>query len=139
MKTKAYLAILLSHLTAIVVLFTPVIRVTEIKMNILGQKIENSYFVNIVDFMKAERSKLTTVLMLVLAIMQLVGLLNAIYGLIRKEYSHTSINLTFASGFTIALLGAVHLYSKSYALFIVCAIAFFVVAFCSGKLIKSEK
>ena len=43
MKTKAYLAIFMSHLTALIVLFTPIIRVTEFKMDILGQKIENSY------------------------------------------------------------------------------------------------
>ena len=54
-KTKAYLAIFMSHLTALIVLFTPIIRVTEFKMDILGQKIENSYYVNIVDFVNIEK------------------------------------------------------------------------------------
>ena len=138
-KNKAYIAVLLSHLTVVSVLFTPIIRVTEIKMDILGQKIENSYFVNIIDYFKDERYSLTSVLMLLLTLGQLVGLANAIYGLCKKGYSHTSISVTFACSFLVALLGALHLYSKSYALFIICAVAFFVISFCSVKLIKAEK
>lgn len=139
MKNKAYFTILLSHITVIIVLFTPIIRVTEIKMNSVGQKIENSFFVNIVDFMGVGKSKLTAVLVLVLACVQLIGLINAVYGLIKKGYSHTSINLTFACAFSVALLGAVHLYSKSYAFFTVCATAFFIGSYCSVKLIKAEE
>ena len=139
MKNKAYIAVLLSHLTVVSVLFTPIIRVTEIKMDILGQKIENSYFVNFIDFLKDEKYSLTAVLMIFLTLGQLLGLANAIYGLIKNGYSHTSINITFACSFLVALLGALHLYSKSYALFIICALAFFVISFCSVKLIKSEK
>ena len=138
-KNKAYIAVLLSHLTVVSVLFTPIIRVTEIKMDILGQKIENSYFVNFIDFLKDEKYSLSAVLMTFLTIGQLIGLANAIYGLIKKGYSHTSINITFACSFLVALLGALHLYSKSYALFAICAVAFFVISFCSVKLIKSEK
>ena len=139
MKNKAYISVLLSHLTVIVVLLTPIIRVTEIKMDILGQKIENSYYVNIIDYFKDERYSLTSVLMMLLTLGQLVGLANAIYGLCKKRYSHTSISVTFACSFLVALLGAIHLYSKSYALFIICAAAFFVISFCSVKLIKAEK
>ncbi len=138
-KNKAYIAVFLSHLTVIAVLFTPIIRATEIKMDILGQKIENSYYVNIVDFLKDERYSLTSVLMLILTLGQLVGIANALYGLLKKGYSHTSISITFACSFLVALLGALHLYSKSYALFIICAIAFFVISFCSVKLIKAEE
>lgn len=139
MKNKSYIAVLLSHLTVIVVLFTPIIRATEIKMDILGQKIENSYYVNIIDFLKDERYSLSSVLMLILTLGQLVGLANAIYGLFKKGYSHTSISITFSCSFLVALLGALHLYSKSYALFIICAVAFFVISFCSVKLIKAEE
>lgn len=138
MKNKAYIAVLLSHLTAFVVLFTPIIRVTEIKMDVVGQRLESSHFVNIIDFLKTEKSSLTALLMVVLALGQIFGIGNAIYGLVKKGYSHISINLTFACGFLVALLGAVHLYSKSYALFSICAVAFFVVSFCSVKLIKAE-
>ena len=138
MKNKAYIAVLLSHLTAFVVLFTPIIRVTEIKMDVVGQRLESGHFVNIIDFLKTEKSSLTALLMVVLALGQIFGIGNAIYGLVKKGYSHISINLTFACGFLVALLGAVHLYSKSYALFSVCAVAFFVVSFCSVKLIRAE-
>ncbi len=138
MKNKAYIAVLLSHLTAFVVLFTPIIRVTEIKMDVVGQRLENSYFVNIIDYIKMEKSSLPAIIMVILALGQLVGIGNSIYGLVKKGYSHISINLTFACGFLVALLGAVQLYSKSYALFSVCAVAFFVVSFCSVKLIKAE-
>lgn len=139
MKNKAYFTILLAHLTVIIVLFTPIIRITEIKMNSIGQKIENSFFVNIVGFMKAGKSKLTVTLVVILAIIQLFALSNAVYGLFRKRFSHTSINLTFAGVFALALLGAVQLYSKSYALFTICAVAFFVGSYCSIKLIKAEE
>ena len=138
MKNKAYTAVLLSHLTAFIVLFTPIIRVTEIKMDTVGQRLENSYFVNIIDFLKTEKSSLTAILMVLLAFGQLIGIINAIYGIAKKEYSHMSINITFACSFMVALLGAVHLYSKSYALFSICAVAFFVVSYCSVKLIKAE-
>lgn len=138
-KTKAYLAIFMSHLTALIVLFTPIIRVTEFKMDILGQKIENSYYVNIVDFVNIEKYSLTSFIMMALALGQSVGLLNALYGLFKKRYSHISINLTFVCSFLVAALGALHLYSKSYILFIVCASAFFIISFCSVKLIKAEK
>ena len=138
MKNKAYIAVLLSHLTAFVVLFTPIIRVTEIKMDVVGQRLENSYFVNIIDYIKMEKSSLPAIIMVTLALGQLVGIGNSIYGVVKKEYSHISISLTFACGFLVALLGAVQLYSKSYALFSVCAVAFFVVSFCSVKLIKAE-
>lgn len=139
LKNKAYMAIFLSHLMVLIVLFTPIIRVTEIKMDLIGQKLENSYFVNIIDFVRVERYSLTSVLMLILSIGQMVGLVNAIYGLFKKGYSHTSINLTFACSFVVALLGALHLYSKSYALFFICAASFFVISFCSVKLIKAEE
>jgi len=138
LKNKAYIAVLLSHLTAFVVLFTPIIRVTEIKMDVVGQRLENSYFVNIIDYIKMEKSSLPAIIMVTLALGQLVGIGNSIYGVVKKEYSHISISLTFACGFLVALLGAVQLYSKSYALFSVCAVAFFVVSFCSVKLIKAE-
>ena len=138
LKNKAYIAVLVSHLTAFVVLFTPIIRVTEIKMDIVGQRMENSYFVNIIDYIKTEKSSLPALIMAVLALGQLLGIGNAIYGLVKKGYSHMSINITFACAFLVALLGAVHLYSKSYALFSICAIAFFVVSFCSVKLIRAE-
>lgn len=139
MKNKAYLAVLLSHLTTLVVLFMPIIRVAEIKMDIEGQRFENGFFVNIVEFINIEKYSLTAVLMLIFAVGQLVGIINALYGLFKKGYSHTSINITFSCSFVVALLGALHLYSKSYALFAICATAFLVISFCSVKLIRSEK
>ena len=139
MKNKAYIAIFLSHLTALVVLFTPIIRVTEIKMDLIGQKLENSYYVNIVDFMRIEKYSLTSVLMLLMAVGQLVGLINAVYGIFKRGYSHTSINLTFVCSFVVAVMGALHLYSRSFALFSICAVAFFIISFCSVKLIKAEE
>ena len=138
-KNKAYISVLLSHLVVLVVLFTPIIRVMEIKMDMLGQKIENSFFVNIIDYLKGERYSLTSVFMMLLTLGQLLGIANALYGLFKKGYSHTSISITFACSFLVALLGALQLYSKSYALFIICAVAFFVISFCSVKLIKAEK
>ncbi len=138
MKFKAYLGILLSHLTVLIVLFTPIIRLNEIKIVNSGEKVSDIYYANLVEFIDNQGVSLTSFVMIFLTIGHILGIGNAIFGLIKKEHNHISINLTFVCSFASALMGALLLYSKSYALFAICAVSFFFISFCSIKLIKAE-
>ena len=137
-KFKSYLGIFLSHLSVLVVLFTPVIRLSEIVIDSAGEKVTNIYYVNLVDFISTQGYSLTTFIMLILTAVHLFGLCNALFGMIKKKHNHFSVNATFVCSFASALMGALLLYSKSYALFFVCASSFLIISFCSIKLIKSE-
>ena len=138
MKIKSYVAVLLSHLAVLIALLTPIIRVSEIKMTLTGEKSDEASLVNFIEFIVRDPYNFTSVLMLVLVGVHIMGVANALFGIIKKKYSHSSINFTFYCSFASALMGALHLYSKSYALFFICAVSFLVIAFCSIKLIKSE-
>lgn len=138
LKVKAYIGILLSHLSVLIVLFTPIIRLSEIKIDSAGEKVTDIFYVNLVDFLKSQGHTLTTVIMIVLTLGHVFGLGNAIFGLVKKEQSHFSVNATFVCSFASALMGALLLYSNSYALFFICAASFLIISFCSIKLIKAE-
>ena len=139
MKFKAYLGILLSHLTVLTVLFTPIIRMSEIVIDVSGEKVTNIYFVNLIDFIRGQGDSTTSVIMVALTAGHVLGIANAVFGLIKKEHNHIVINSAFALSFSSALMGALLLYSKSYALFFLCAVSFLVISFCSIKLIKAEQ
>ena len=139
LKFKAYLGILLSHLTVLIVLFTPIIRMSEIIIDVSGEKVTNVYSVNLVDFIKGQGDTTTTFIMIVLTAGHIVGIANAVFGLVKKGHNHISINLTFVCSFASALMGALLLYSRSYVLFSVCAVSFVMISFCSIKLIKAEQ
>ena len=139
MKKKLYLLTLFSHLAVLIALCTPVIRMTETRMNMNGEKEAYSYYINLIKFAKDDIYSFTSMYMLVLTLVHIVGIANAIVGIFQKEYNNVSVNLTLMCGFASALMGALQLYSKSYALFAICAISFLVIAFCSIKLVKSEK
>ena len=139
MKKKLYIATLVSHMAVLIALFIPVICMTETRMNIWGEKETFSYFVNVIQFLKDDIYSISSIQTMFLILVHICGIINAIVGLVREEYSHFSINVTIICGFASALLGALHLYSKSYALFAICAISFFAISFCSIKLVKLEK
>ena len=139
LKIKAYVAILCSHLAVLTALLTPIIRVAEIKMTSAGRTETDSYYLNIFDFARVNLNSVSTFLMLVLAVFHFFGVANAFYGLFKKSYSHLSINLTFIFGLASAFMGALQLYSRSYALFFICAATFILISLCSIKLIKSEE
>lgn len=138
MKKKLYVTTLVAHLLVLLSLLTPIIRITEIRMNISGEKVINSYYVNIIKFVQDDIYSFTSLFMMVLILVHVIGIINAIVGVVKKRYSHLSINITIICGFASALMGALHLYSRSYTLFVICAVSFFAIAFCSIKLIKSE-
>ena len=139
MKRKLYVATLLAHLSVLFSLLAPIIRVNEVRMTLGGEKVVNSYYVNIIKFVRDDIYSATTIFMMALTVVHLWGIANALVGIVKREYSHLSINITFICGFASALMGALHLYSRSYALFAICALSFFIISFCSVKLIKSEE
>ena len=139
MKNKLYITTLFSHLAVLLTLLAPVIRMTETRMNLLGEKESFSYYVNVMEFLRGDIYSISSIQTIILILVHILGIANAIAGIARKEYSHLSINCTIICGFASALMGALHLYSKSYVLFAVCAISFFAISFCSIKLVKSEK
>lgn len=139
MKNKAYIAIILSNLIVLLALFLPLIHVSEIRMDITGEKIEESYYVSIIQYVEHDVYNLTMIVMIILAGFNALGAANGIYGLVKKELSHASINLAIFTGFASAISGALQLYSKSYTFFIICAISFIVTIMCSLKLNKLEK
>ena len=139
LKIKAYVAILCAHLTVLTALCIPIIRVAEVKMTAVGQTETDSYYLNIFDFARVNLNSFSTFLMLFLTVVHLFGVVNAFYGLFKKSYSHLSINLTFIFGLASAFMGALQLYSRSYALFFICADTLILIYICSIKLIKSEE
>ncbi|MBQ7225094.1 MAG: hypothetical protein IJX02_00660 [Clostridia bacterium] len=138
MKLKSYIAALVSHLVVLIALVTPIIRASDTRTSLTGNTESSSSYLNIFQFIQTDLYSFTSVLMLILVFIHFLGISNAIYGIVKKKYSHWSINLTFLFGFASALMGALHLYSGSYALFSICAASFLVISFCSIKLIKSE-
>ena len=130
MRLKAYLVILSAHMTVLTALVTPIIRTSFDEAS--------SEYMNIFQFAEININSLSTFLMLFLTLVHIAGVGNSLYGIFKRSYSHISINMTFICGLASALMGALQLYSKSYALFSICAITFFVISFCSIKLIKSE-
>lgn len=139
MKNKAYIAIILSNLIVILALFLPLIHVSEIRMDINGEKIAESYYVNIIQYVEHDVYNLTMIVMIIVAGFNVLGAGNGIYGLVKKKYSHASINLSFFTGFASAIIGALQLYSKSYVFFVICAVSFIVITLCSLRLNKLEE
>ena len=139
MKNKAYITIIVSNLIVLLALFLPLIHVTEIRMDITGAKIAESYFINIIEYVSHDVYNFNMIVMIILAGLNAVGVVNGIYGIVKKEFVHASINLSFFTGFASAIAGALHLYSQSYIFFIICAASFIAITFCSLKLNKTEE
>ena len=138
MKRKIYIINFVSHMAVLLALLTPVIRITEIRMSLSGEKEDFSHYVSIIQFIKDDIYSFTSIYMLFLTLVHIVGIVNAVIGIVKEQFSHFSINVTIICGFASALMGALHLYSKSYVLFTVCALSFLAIAVCSIKLVKME-
>ncbi len=139
MKNKAYIAIILSNLIVLLALFLPLIHVSEIRMDITGEKIAETYYVNIIEYVQHDVYNFTMIVMIILAGFNVLGAINGVYGLVKKGCSRASINLAFFTGFASAIAGALQLYSKSYTFFAICAISFIVITLSSLRLNKLEE
>ena len=108
----------------------------EIKVE--GESLLESYHTNIIESVMHDTTGVLTILMLVLAFFHLCGIANAIYALIRRGYRNRTVNVTVVLSFASGLMGALHLYSKSYLLFGICAFSFLVLSVCSVLLVRTE-
>ena len=138
LKKRIYITVIISHLVVLLALFAPIIRVIEGGIMVEGESLLESYYINVVQYVLSGIHIITSVLLLILVFFHLCGIAVAIYGMIRKGYGHKTVNLTVFLGFTSGLMGALNLYSKSYALFAVCAVSFVTLTACSVLLIRAE-
>ncbi len=143
MHKKHFLLIMLSHLIVVLSLFAPLIRVSENRLNTSGSTIAETNTetnnLNIFQYVYNDIYTVTAVAMIILAVLSLVGIGTAVYGIVKKEVNTRAVKISFALSFSLSAMGALQMYSKSYVLFIICAVCFFVASICSIRLMKQEK
>ena len=138
LKKGIFITVIFSHLVVLLSLLAPVIRVTEGGIMIEGESLLESYYINVVQYVLSGIHVITSVLLIIMIFFHFSGIAIAIYGMIRKGYGHKTVNMTVFLGFTSGLMGALNLYSESYALFAVCAVSFIALTVCSVLLIRAE-
>lgn len=139
MHKKHFLLIMLSHLIVVLSLFAPLIRVSENRLNNSGITTADTNYLNIFQYVYNDIYTVTAVVMIILAVLSLVGIGTAVYGIVKKEVNTRAVKISFALSFSLSAMGALQMYSKSYVLFIICAVCFFVASICSIRLMKQEK
>ena len=130
MSKKYFWIILLSHALVIASLFFPVLKVTS--------SLSNHDMFNIFSFIEKNPSIYLTVLLIVFTLFEILGALNAIYCIARKEVSRRNVSSTFLLGFSSAILGAMFISVDSHIFFILCAVSFIFISYASIKLMKLE-
>ena len=130
MSKKYFWIILLSHALVIASLFFPVLKVTS--------SLSNHDMFNIFSFIEKNPSIYLTVLLIVFTLFEILGALNAIYCIARKEVSRRNVSSTFLLGFSSAILGAMFISVDSHIFFILCAVSFVFISYASIKLMKLE-
>ena len=139
MKTKLYLAILLSHVGVLLSMLAPLIQGSEIRQNLAGATEPDSYFLNAFEYIYNDVHTFTSALMIVFMCLHAFGIVNAIIGMRTVKAKRLCINLAFIFSFASSLMGALQLHTKSYVLFAICAASFLVIAICSIVLLKREE
>ena len=139
MHRKYYLIIALSHLTVVVSMLFPLINVNELRIGVAGAQNAEPYYMNIISFLQNEIYPITGILMLVFVGISIFGFALSIYGFVSKKLKSFSVKLSFIAGFGSASLGALLLYSNSTMLFIICALSFGIISFCTIKLVRLEE
>lgn len=139
MHKKFYWIIFFSHLAVCLAMLFPVIRVSETRLSSLGITLEYTNFLNLFHYISNDIYTVTAVLMLLLTVASAFGVANAVWGITSKELRPRTSKLAFAFSFTLAAMGALTVYSRSYILFIICAGAFFASAISSIKLARMEQ
>ena len=130
MSKKYFWIILFFHLLVPVSLLFPVLKVSN--------SLSNHNMLNIFNFIKENPSIYLTVLLIVFTLLEVVGALNAVYGIARKEISHKNTQATFMLGFSSAILGAMFISVDSHIFFILCAVSCIFISYASIKLMKLE-
>ena len=130
MKKRFFIYIIVSHLLVPIGLILPIHRLKT-------SPSESVFFINVVDHLE-HSSIYFKVLLAIFMAFTLLGIANAIYGIVKKG-THSSIRNAFALGFASAIIGAMYLSTSSYICFLVCAASFLLISYFSIRLMKSEK
>ncbi len=130
MRKRFFIYIIVAHLLVLVSLFLPIHRI-KTGVN------ESISFIDFFEYFDNNQSMIINVLLIVLLIAELLGIANAIYGILKGR--HFVIRNAFALGFASAILAAILLSAGSYMFFFVCAVSFILISYFSLRLMKMEK
>jgi hypothetical protein len=139
MHKKYFVLILISHLAMIGSLFAPLIRVSENRLNNTGITLVDTNYVNIIQYVYNDIYTVTAVFMIILSLISIGGAILSVIGITRESLSTKIVKISFGCCFSRAAMGALQMYSKSYVLFLICAVCFFASAICTIRLMRLEK
>ena len=139
MHRKFYIAILVSHLSLIVSMIFPVLKVNEIRLTPGGAGSAQVQNLNLFQYIAKEVSPITGYFMIFLLVIAIGGIVNSVYGIISKKVGSLSVKLAFVFGFSSAAMAALQLYSNSALLLIICIVTFAIISVASVKLIKMDE
>lgn len=135
---KLYFITAISHLIAPIAMLLPVFRTQETVVGIGGESTEISAYVSVFEYLTESAYLLTSILMISLIIADLLGAINSVIALVDKKRQSIYSTLAFFFSFAPAIIGALVLYSRSYLIFIICAICFAINSAVSTKLMKTK-
>lgn len=139
MYRKNYIAILVSHLSLVVSLLFPIIRVNEIRLAPWTGETSEVQNLNLFEYTGKSISPVTSYLMIFFLAIALAGCINAIFGIVSKKINALSVKLSFIFGFSSAAMAAVQLYSGSVMLIFISIITFAIITVASVRLIKLDE
>ena len=119
-------------------MFFPLINVNALRIGAtVGEA--DPYFMNVVNYLQNEIYPLTAIFMILLMVFAALGAANSVIGIFSKKIRSINVKLAFILGFSEATLAALLLYSRSTALFIICAVSFALISLAAIKLIRIEE
>ncbi len=139
MHRKFYIAILVSHLSLIVSMLFPVLKVNEIRLAPWGGGNSQVQNLNLIEYIGKGVSPITGYFMIFFVAIALAGVANSVYGIISKKVSSLSVKLSFVFGFSSASMAALQLYSNSILLLVICIVTFAIISIASVRLIKIDE
>lgn len=139
MHKKYYITIIISHLAVALTLLFPVLRVDEIRLSLSGGTTTSAYYMNLFDYLVNEINILAGVFIFILALLNVTGIIIAIYGIFSKSERSLHVILSFALGFSSATMSALQIYLGSIALLVISIVSFALIAFSSIRLMKIDE
>ncbi len=139
MHKKYYITIILSHLSVVLALFFPVLRVDEIRLGLSGGTTTDAYYMNLFEYISNDINIVSGIFIIFLVVASIAGIAFAIVGLVNKTKKPSIAIISFALGFSSASMSAIQIYSGSFVLLAISVVSFFLIAFSSIKLMKIEE
>ena len=139
MHKKFYIANLVSHLSLIISMIFPVLKVDEKRLALLTDQSVQAQNLNLFEYIAKRVSPITGYFMIFLLLIACAGVANSVYGMIEKKVNSLSVKLSFIFGFSSAAMAALQLYSNSILLLIICVVSFVIISISSVKLMKIDE